>query len=180
MATTTKAPSPEELRELELSGLRYEIVDGEVRVSPAGLQHGNINLRIAVRLMAFVETHQLGQVFDSSTGFRMPGGNLRAPDVAFVAKHRLPVGKLPRSPGQMAPDLVIEVLSPDASPREVLDKVGEYLSAGAPLVWVIDPKTETAAAYRSLTDVARVPKNGILDGEDVLPGFRLPLAELFA
>lgn len=80
----------------------------------------------------------------------------------------------------MAPDLVIEVLSPDASPREVLDKVGEYLSAGAPLVWVIDPKTETAAAYRSLTDVARVPKNGILDGEDVLPGFRLPLAELFA
>ena len=180
MATITKALSPEELRELDLSGLRYEIVDGEVRVSPAGLQHGDINIRLAVRLAAFVEKHALGRVFDSSTGFRMPGGNLRAPDVSFVAKHRLPPGKLPKGHGQLAPDLVVEVLSPDASPREVLDKVGEYLAAGTPLIWVIDPKSETAAVYRSLTDVAHVPADGTLDGGEVLPGFQTPLADLFA
>src|SRR5262245_40116574 len=106
MATTTKALSPQELRELDLSGVRYEIVDGEVRVSPAGLEHGDINIRLVVRLAAFLEKRDLGRLFDSSTGFRMPGGNLRVPDVSFVAKHRLPSGKLPKGHGHMAPDLV--------------------------------------------------------------------------
>jgi Uma2 family endonuclease len=87
---------------------------------------------------------------------------------------------LPKGHGQLAPDLVVEVLAPDASPRQVLDKVGEYLAAGTPLIWVIEPKSETAAVYRSLTDVAHVPADGTLDGGEVLPGFQMPLADLFA
>lgn len=180
MATITRALSPDALKELDQSGLKYEIVGGDVHVSPAGLQHGDLNVRLTVKLALFVQQHGLGHVFDSSTGFRMPGGNLRAPDVCFVAKGRLPQGKLPKGFGELAPDLVVEVLSPDAIPREVLDKIGEYLSAGVRLIWIIDPKTETAVAYRSLTELRQVSKEGALDGEDVLPTFTLSLAELFA
>jgi Uma2 family endonuclease len=179
MATITRALSPDALKELDQSGLRYEIVGGDVHVSPAGLQHGDLNVRLTVKLALFVQQHRLGHVFDSSTGFRMPGGNLRAPDVCFVAQGRLPAGRLPKGFGELAPDLVVEVLSPDASPREVLDKVGEYLSAGARMIWIIDPKTESAVVYRSLTQIGQVTKDGALDGEDLLPGFTLPLAELF-
>ena len=78
----------------------------------------------------------------------------------------------------MAPDLAVEVLSPDDRPRDVLDKVGEYLEAGVPLVWVIDPRKSKAIAYRSLTDVREVALDGMLDGEEVLPGFRCALREI--
>src|SRR5262245_21469621 len=108
----TSPSFPEDLKRLDRSGLRYEIVEREVRLSPAGLEHGDINVRLTVRLAVFVEQHGLGKVFDSSTGFRMPGGNLRAPDVSFVAKSRLPVARLPKGFGELAPDLIVEVLSP--------------------------------------------------------------------
>jgi Uma2 family endonuclease len=78
----------------------------------------------------------------------------------------------------MAPDLAVEVLSPEDSPREVLDKVGEYLAAGVRLVWVIDPRASRAVRYRSLTDVHKIGPDGTLDGEEVLPGFCCPLADL--
>jgi Uma2 family endonuclease len=68
--------------------------------------------------------------------------------------------------------------STDDSPRLVLDKVGEYLGAGARLVWVVDPEARRAAVHRSLTDVTQVGPDGVLDGEDVLPGFTCPLAEI--
>lgn len=80
---------------------------------------------------------------------------------------------------QLAPDLVVEVLSPSDSPRRVLDKVGEYLQSGVRLVWVIDPEKRQAAVHRTLTSVREIAADGALDGEDVLPGFRCPLAELF-
>ena len=76
------------------------------------------------------------------------------------------------------PDLAVEVLSPDDRSRDILDKVGEYLQAGVPLVWVIDPKRRTAAAYRSLTDVRTLGPDDALDGADVVPGFRCALAEV--
>jgi Uma2 family endonuclease len=79
---------------------------------------------------------------------------------------------------ELAPDLAVEVLSPEDSPREVLDKVGEYLAAGVRLVWVIDPRASRAVRYRSLTDVHEIGPDGNLDGEEVLPGFRCPLADL--
>lgn len=76
------------------------------------------------------------------------------------------------------PDLAVEVLSPDDRPRYVLDKLGEYLGAGVRLVWVIDPGARVATVYRSLTDVRRLEEHEALDGEDVVPGFRCPLADI--
>src|SRR5437867_1835363 len=134
--TTTRTVTDAELMSLPRDGRKYELVDGEIRVSPAGVRHGQVIVRLTVRLGAFVAERRLGDVLDSSTGFRLPGGNVRSPDVAFVAAGRFPGGKTPEGFGELAPDLAVEVLSPDDSARYVFDKVGEYLRAGTRLVWV--------------------------------------------
>jgi Uma2 family endonuclease len=81
---------------------------------------------------------------------------------------------------ELAPDLAVEVMSPGDSPRQVLDRVGEYLQAGVRLVWVIEPGGRTASVYRTLTDVRTVDESGPLEATDVLPGFRYALSELLA
>ena len=178
MATTTHRATEADLWEHSAKGLRCELVDGEIRaMSPAGGRHGNICIRIAVLLGTHVRDRALGVVFDSSTGFRLPNGNVRAPDVAFVASERMetiPVGFVP-----LAPDLAIEVQSPGDNQRELLDKVGEYLQAGTRLVWVVDPEARTVTVYRSATDVRCLQHDEELDGGDVLPAFRCRPADLF-
>jgi Uma2 family endonuclease len=129
-------------------------------------------------LHTFVSERSLGHVFESSTGFRLPGGNLRSPDVSFVRAGRFENEQVPEGFPDLAPDLAVEVLSPGDSPRHVLDKVGEYLQAGVRLVWMIDPRRQRAAVYRSLTDVKELRPEDSFDGEDVVPGFKVPLAEL--
>jgi Uma2 family endonuclease len=176
VATIRPVITDQDLLRLPKDGRKYELVDGEVRVSPAGARHGEISVRITAALLAFVSPKRLGKIFDSSTGYRLPGGNVRSPDAGFVSSTRLP--RAPEGFAELAPDLAVEVLSPEDSPREVLDKVGEHLAAGVRLVWVIDPRASRAVSYRSLTDVHEIGPNGTLDGEDVLPGFRYPLADL--
>ncbi len=175
---TARVVSDEDLVRLPRDGRKYELVDGEVRVSPAGLRHEEVVARLILRLLDVVIQSHLGKVFGSSAGYRLPGGNVRSPDVSFVAQGRLPGGISPEGFGELAPDLAVEVLSPQDGAREVLDKVGEYLAAGVSLVWVIDPANRRATAYRSLTDVREVQETGRLEGEDVVPGFSCPLAEV--
>jgi Uma2 family endonuclease len=153
-------------------------VDGEIRVSPAGTRHGQVIIHLTLQLAPFVNQHGLGHVFESSTGFRLPGGNVRSPDVSFVRMGRFTNERPPEDFPDLAPDLAVEVLSPGDSPRYVLDKVGEYLQAGVRLVWVIDPRRERAAVYRSLTDVTELRPGDAFDGEDVVPGFHVSLADL--
>ncbi len=176
VAMTRPRVTDQDLLRLPKDGRKYELVDGEIRVSPAGARHGEISLRLGAALLAFVRERRLGRVFDSSTGYRLPGGNVRSPDASFVSSKRLP--RVPEGFAELAPDLAVEVLSPEDSPREVLDKLGEYLAAGVPLVWVIDPRTSRAVSYRSLTDVREIGPDGTLDGEEVLPGFHCSLSEL--
>jgi Uma2 family endonuclease len=128
---TTPRPSitDQDLLRLPKDGRKYELVDGEIRVSPAGARHGRISLRLGAALLAFVREEGLGEVFDSSTGYRLPGGNVRSPDASFVSSKRLP--RVPEGFLELAPDLAVEILSPEDSPRGVLDKVGEYLAVGA-------------------------------------------------
>jgi Uma2 family endonuclease len=179
MATTTRPPATEEdLLRTPRDGHKYELVDGTIRMSPAGGRHGSVCVALAAVVHAFIRERALGLAFDSSTGFRFPRGNVRLPDLAFVSKDRLVDGRAPVGFVDVVPDLAVEVLSPDDRKREVLDKVGEYLEAGVRLVWVIDPGARTAAVYRSLTDVRQLGLEGVLDGEDVLPGFACPLADI--
>jgi Uma2 family endonuclease len=102
---------------------------------------------------------------------------VRSPDVAFVAADRVP-GQAPRGFFEGAPDLAVEILSPDDNARDVLDKVGEYVKAGTRLVWVIDPDRRRAVVHRSLTDVQRLTKADSLAGEELLPGFSCNLGDV--
>jgi Uma2 family endonuclease len=178
VATTTRTATDEDLLRLPHDGRKYELVDGQIRVTPAGGRHGQVIVRLTVRLGLFVAEKHLGEVLESSTGYRLPGGNVRSPDLSFVAAGRLPGGKAPEGFLELAPDLAVEVLSPEDQPRQILDKVGEYLGAGVRLVWVIDPRKRRAAVHRTLTDVREISETGALDGMDVLPGFSCPLAEI--
>jgi Uma2 family endonuclease len=176
-ATRTPATEADLLR-TPADGRKYELVDGEIRVSPAGGRHGQVIVSLLMRLGGFVSDHHLGHVLESSTGFRLPGGNVRSPDVSFVRAGRFQGERAPDDFPDLAPDLAVEVLSPSDSPRHVLDKVGEYLQAGTRLVWVIDPTQERAAVHRSLTGVRELEADDLLEGEDVVPGFSVRLADV--
>lgn len=180
MATRARtAATEQDLLASPRDGRKYELVDGAIVVSPAGSRHGRVSLKLAARLLAHVEKNALGYVFDSSTGFRLPGGNVRSPDVGFVARGRFEREEIPAGFSPIPPDLAVEVLSPDDRARAVLDKVGEYLQAAVRAVWVIDPEGRTATVYRSLTDVRVLTASDTIDGGDVTPGFRCRVGELF-
>jgi Uma2 family endonuclease len=170
----------EELFELQDDGLRHELVEGELRtMAPAGFDHGRVALRIGARILAHVEEHLLGEVLAAETGFvlaRDPD-TVRAPDVAFVASERAPSGT--RGFAELAPDLVVEVVSPTDRASEVASKAAMWIDAGVRLVWVVDPQARLAAVHHPGGLVTVLREDGVLDGEDVLPGFRLPLSTLF-
>jgi Uma2 family endonuclease len=178
VTNTRRAATEEDLLAMPEDGQKYELVDGEIRVSPAGDRHSFVAAQLVAVLVAFVKQHRLGYVMGADAGFRLPSKNVRSPDASFVASGRFPNDRPPDDFGNLAPDLAVEVLSPHDRPRHVLDKVGEYLEAGVRLIWVIDPKKARATVYRSLSDVRKLGAEDSLDGEDVLPGFRCRLREI--
>ena len=170
----------EELLRLNLPNKRTELVRGVLVVrEPAGYQHGDVAMRLAAAIYAHVEAHGLGRVFAAETGFTLERNpdTVRAPDVAFISTARLP-DPAPRGFAELAPDLAVEVLSPDDRPGEVLAKVGNWLTAGARLVWVVDPVRVLARLYRADGSESTLSETDVLRGEDVLPGFEYPLSAI--
>ena len=170
----------EELLRLNLPNKRTELVCGVLVVrEPAGYQHGEVAMRLAVAIFAHVEAHGLGRVFAAETGFTLTRNpdTVRAPDVAFVSTARLP-DPPPRGFAELAPDLAVEVLSPDDRPGEVLAKVGDWLDAGARVVWVVDPIRVIARVYRADGSESILGETDALRGEDVLPGFEYQLSAI--
>ncbi len=163
-------------------GRAYELRRGElIEMSPTGGQHGRISIRIGGLLDQFVLTHGLGVVYGAETGFLLARDPdvVRAPDVAFLSAERAAeIGDTERFlPG--APDLAIEIVSPNDRYTEIDDKVGEYLDAGCRMVVVVNPRTRLTRVYRTLTDSLTLTEADTLDGGEVVPGWRLPLSELF-
>lgn len=170
----------EELLGLYLPNKRSELVRGVLAVrEPAGGRHGDLAMRLTLAIGTHVKTRGLGWVFAAETGFTLARNpdTVRAPDVAFVRQNRLSA-PLPKGYAELAPDLVVEVLSPDDRPGKVLAKVADWLTAGTLLVWVVDPERRQARVYRADGTQAIVGADGVLEGEDVLPGFVCPLAEV--
>jgi Uma2 family endonuclease len=165
------------------SGCRTELVRGRVvREPPAGFEHGFLGAEIGALLHRFVREQHLGIVVTAETGFVLSDDppTVRAPDAAFVAAQRLPVGTTGiKGFARLAPDLAVEVLSPSNSARQVRAKVRDYLAAGTRLVWVLDPDVPAVRIYRAGGSVALRRVGGVVDGEDVLPGFRAAVADLF-
>jgi Uma2 family endonuclease len=159
---------------------RCELVRGTlVMMVPAGADHGGIANEIAFRLTEFVKPRKLGRVFAAETGFflfRDPD-TVRAPDAAFVRAGRPPSPARGYYPG--APDLAVEVLSPDDRPKEVREKVAEWLRGGTSVVWVVDPAARTATVHEPGREPRTMSESDALRGGDVLPGFELPVREIF-
>jgi Uma2 family endonuclease len=170
----------EELPGISIPGKSIELVRGVVVVrEPPSTRHGWVAARVSYLLCEWVYRHDLGAVIQDA-GFEIESDpdTVRAPDVAFVSRSRvneIPVNGFAR----FAPDLAVEVVSPNDRPGELLAKVGQLLDAGSKLVWVIDPVRARALVYRENGDVSIVGRDGSLDGESVLPGFGCPVADVF-
>jgi Uma2 family endonuclease len=163
----------EELLHMNIPDKHVELVRGVLVVrEPPGGRHGRVAMNVAVELSTHVRAHQLGVVYAAETGFtlsRRPD-TVRAPDVAFISRDRLPSPE-PIGYPELGPDLVVEVLSPGDRPGEVHAKIADWLSAGTRLVWVIDPGRRIARVYRQDGSESIVMADQALDGEDVVPGF---------
>jgi Uma2 family endonuclease len=160
-----------------------ELVAGElVREPLPGAEHGLVAATILGHLFRFVHERRLGQLFAAETGFvlaRDPD-TVRGPDAAYVSAERF-AATVWRGPFfEGAPDLAVEVLSPGNTRREIAAKVRDYLAAGSRAVWVVDPERRTVTVHRPDREPERLAGSDVLDGGAVLPGFRLPLAEIFA
>jgi Uma2 family endonuclease len=159
----------------------YELVDGVLVEKTMGFTESRIAILLASALQQFIEVDDLGVITGPDGMIRLPENLVRMPDVAFVSWSRFPDGQMPREPvPQIVPDLAIEVLSVGNTEGEMSRKLREYFRAGVPLVWIIDPKTESATVYSSLTRAKQVSPDGTLDGGKVLPGFQVSLKDLFA
>ena len=164
---------------------RYELVEGEIiEMAPTGIWHGRLVTRLGRYLDSFVEAQDLG-IVTSDTGYHQPSDrhNLLGPDVAFVEKERI---KQPKSQemAPLMPDLAVEIKSPSNTMAELRRKAGIYLQHGAQLVWIVMPDAQSVEVCRldATGDMQSevIGRHGALSGEDVLPGFRLELAKLFA
>lgn len=179
MTSSAQLMTADELLHLNLPDKRTELVRGHLIVrEPAGWTHGVVAMKLGIKLGTHVERTDAGAVLAAETGFKLESDpdTVRAPDVAFVARDRIPETR--RGFPALAPDLVVEVLSPGDRPGEVLAKIADWLDAGAKLVWVVDPARRLARVYRSDGSETLVAADGVLEGEDLLPGFSCPLASL--
>jgi len=159
----------------------HELIEGKaVFVAPVGFEHGDSAVDIAGYLRAFVRQRKLGSVV-VEVGFvlRRSPDVVRAPDIAFVESSRVPEGRQRKKFVEGAPTLAVEIVSPGDLWSEVEDKVNLYLEAGSAAVWIVEPDAQTVTV-RTVDAAPRVwRRNEILQGGAVLPGFELPLAELF-
>jgi Uma2 family endonuclease len=178
---TSTLKTAEDLLQFTEPGKTAELVRGVLIVrEPPGTEHGGVAAEVLMRLGEHARRHGSGRVFAQDTGFKIAGDpdTVRAPDVAFVARDRL--GAIPpRGYAPLAPDLAVEIVSPGDRPGELLERVGDLLNGGSRLVWVIDYLRRGARVYRADGSVSLVGLEDSLDGEDVVPGFSLSLADLF-
>jgi Uma2 family endonuclease len=162
-------------------GERFELINGALReMSPPGGRHGKVLARLTRSLSSFVEDQRLGEVYVDA-GFVIARGpdTVFAPDLAFVRADRVLSEDEQAGFLHQFPDLAIEIVSPGDPAGQVLEKVMTYLNAGVPVVWTIDPKRQRIMLWDTSHLVREFRPGQSLDGGDLLPGFSLPLADIF-
>ena len=180
-APAAQLMTADELARLPDDGKLYELVRGKlICMSPSAALPGVVAGNLFARLWSFVEQYGLGILGIADSGFRLASNpdTVRAPDLWFVRAERVPPEGIPRTFWPGAPDLAVEVLSPSDRFVAVLEKAQDYLNAGTRRVWVIDPEGRSAAVFRPDGPPRLMDENGALDGEDLIPGFRVALREL--
>jgi len=160
---------------------RSELISGRIlELPPPQPDHGYFELEIGAELRAFVKKRAVGWVTVGDVGLytRRNPDTIRGADVLFISNSRC--AERPTKYLSVAPELIVEVLSPDDRWHDVQEKVAEYLAVGVDVIWVLDPKSQTVQIYRSKGGSARLTTADTLEGEGLLTGFSLPLASLFA
>jgi Uma2 family endonuclease len=172
----------EHLVALERAGRKLvELVEGALVEKAVGTREALLGGILVHLLWNYLEAHKLGKALPGDAWLRLMPGLVRVPDVAFVSWERMPGGKFPRERvAELVPDLAVEILSEGNTRAEIKRKLRDYFLAGTKLAWVIDPRKETARAYRSPDESRLIGKMGTLDGEEVLPGLKVSLRDLFA
>ncbi|MFN8453377.1 MAG: Uma2 family endonuclease [Anaerolineae bacterium] len=178
--TQTELITGEQLARMDNLG-RCELIEGRiVPLAPTGDEHGGVEIKIGGKLDVFVTAHKLGKVRGGEVGIyiRRNPDHVRGADVLFISNERYAQRKS-QSFLDVAPDLVVEILSPNDSWSEVTQKLREYLGIGVRLVWIVDPQARRIYVYRSMTEIREFTEDDELPGDDVLPGFSVKVAELF-
>lgn len=179
-SVSTRLMTVTDLATLPDDGKRYELNQGELVVMPPPKpDHGKVVIKIGALVLTFVESHDLGEVM-TEAGFLLATNpdTVRAPDIAYVAKSRIPATQGEYYP--FAPDLAIEVVSPANTDDEIAEKIAQYFAAGARQVWVIYPRARVIYVYRSAKEVTIFDVNDTLEGGDLLHGFAVSVRDIFA
>jgi len=183
MSTASTPYTAEQLAaKSSLGDKRYELVSGELRMmSPAGGEHGRVAMRIGLLLGNHVEERKLGEVFAAETGFLLATDpdTVRAPDVAFVSAERYAELGNVRGYLPLAPDLVVEVVSPNDTSSQVEEKAMAWLRFGSELVLVVDPENQTVRTYREPESIEVRIIGELVDATDVVPGWRFDVERVF-
>jgi Uma2 family endonuclease len=170
----------DELYAIPKDGFKYELIRGElVKMPPAGFEHGDIGVKVASHLHSHVKKMQLGRVVAADTGYQLAADHVLAPDVSFVSESRLPTSGLPEGFFHGVPDLAIEVISPSERERHVSQKVDDYLRYGCKMIVVIRPRTRRVELYSPMRAMQTLEPGDVLDGGSVVPGWQLPIADIF-
>ncbi|MFM9963422.1 MAG: Uma2 family endonuclease [Planctomycetaceae bacterium] len=165
---------------------QYELVNGELVERNTGWQSSRIASHLATLLGVFVQQQQLGWVNVAGAGYRCylasfpeDPDRIRKPDISFIRIERLAPEDEPEGYCEIVPDLVVEVVSPNDTIYELSLKIDEYRKAGVKLIWVVVPNTKTVTIHRLDGSTQELRESDELSGEDVVPGFRCPVAEIF-
>lgn len=183
MATveTTTRFTPDDLLRLP-DGKCFELVDGQLVEKNVSVLSSLVGGNVLAAIWQFVRAEHLGHVGGPDLGLQCYPDDpekIRRPDVAFVCQNRISDRILQDSYLRIAPDLVVEVISPNDVAYELERKIQEYLSAGVQLIWIVYPEQRTVRIHRGDGTIGWLTETGVLDGEDVIPGFRVPVRELF-
>jgi Uma2 family endonuclease len=172
----------EQLADMPEDGFRYELIEGELaQMAPAGFRHSRVAGRFAAYIGQHALAHKLGEVLTAEPGFFLEHepDTVLAPDVAFVRRDRLPRAGEDEGFADLIPDLVVEVVSPSDRPADVARKIERYLRPGVPVVWLADPRRERVQVHRSGRPAETLHGDDVLDGGEVLPGFRVRVGDFF-
>ena len=180
MVAKTRSMTADDLLQMPDDGFRYELVRGELRkMSPAGHAHGEYAGYMSVSMGYDVLIHNLGKIYVADAGFRLARDHVRVPDLAFVRRERADAAI--NTPGYFPgpPDVAVEVISPNDRYTEVAEKVADYLDAGTFAVIVVNPRNRTVMVHRLSGDVALLTESDTLAVDDVIPGWRMPVTDIF-
>ena len=183
MVAKSKLVTAEELLDMPDDGHHYELVRGELRkMAPAGYRHGKSAGNISGVLFVHVTANNLGTVPTAETGFLLASDPdlVRVPDVAFVSREREEAVGIMDGFFPGPPDLAVEVISPYDRYSEVEEKVADWLAAGTLMVVVVDPRRRTASVRLPGQAPLNLTEQDILEGGDVVPGWSMPVSEIFA